>query len=73
MTDTKCMECPKCRKKILVSKEKLETYPFCSSKCKNADLLSWLNGSYAITRPMHLGDIEKFSPQVEETDSKDNE
>ncbi|MBZ0164125.1 MAG: DNA gyrase inhibitor YacG [Notoacmeibacter sp.] len=25
-----------------------ETFPFCSSRCKNIDLNRWLSGSYAI-------------------------
>jgi endogenous inhibitor of DNA gyrase (YacG/DUF329 family) len=25
-----------------------ETYPFCSTRCKNVDLNRWLSGSYAI-------------------------
>ncbi len=25
-----------------------ETYPFCSTRCKNVDLNRWLSGAYAI-------------------------
>jgi uncharacterized protein len=35
--------CPECGK--LSARE---TYPFCSTRCKNVDLNRWLSGSYAI-------------------------
>jgi uncharacterized protein len=35
--------CPECGKPSA-----RETYPFCSTRCKNVDLNRWLSGSYAI-------------------------
>ena len=35
--------CPECGKPSA-----RETYPFCSTRCKNVDLNRWLSGAYAI-------------------------
>ena len=35
--------CPECGKPSA-----RETYPFCSTRCKNVDLNRWLSGSYRI-------------------------
>lgn len=36
----KCPECGKASQR--------ETYPFCSTRCKNIDLNRWLSGAYVI-------------------------
>jgi endogenous inhibitor of DNA gyrase (YacG/DUF329 family) len=35
--------CPECGRPTA-----RETYPFCSTRCKNVDLNRWLSGAYAI-------------------------
>lgn len=35
--------CPECGRQSA-----RDTYPFCSTRCKNVDLHRWLSGSYAI-------------------------
>jgi endogenous inhibitor of DNA gyrase (YacG/DUF329 family) len=47
--------CPECGKPSA-----RETYPFCSTRCKNVDLNRWLSGSYAI-------------PATEEEDNLDDD
>ncbi|MEQ8403303.1 MAG: DNA gyrase inhibitor YacG [Roseitalea porphyridii] len=36
-------KCPECGKESA-----RETYPFCSTRCKNIDLNRWLSGAYVI-------------------------
>jgi endogenous inhibitor of DNA gyrase (YacG/DUF329 family) len=39
----KAIPCPECKRP-----SHREHYPFCSDRCRNADLSRWLNGAYAI-------------------------
>jgi endogenous inhibitor of DNA gyrase (YacG/DUF329 family) len=39
----KTQPCPECKRASV-----REHYPFCSDRCRSADLTRWLNGSYAI-------------------------
>jgi len=34
-------------------------FPFCSSRCRSADLNRWFNGDYKITRPLEQSDFEE--------------
>lgn len=45
--DSKTFSCPICREKcdFLISKT---YFPFCSKACHERDMISWLNGNYAI-------------------------
>jgi endogenous inhibitor of DNA gyrase (YacG/DUF329 family) len=40
-------KCPSCKKKI--KKEKNKYFPFCSQRCRLADLNKWFNEDYAIS------------------------
>jgi uncharacterized protein len=40
----KSLVCPVCKNAVLAQAHK----PFCSERCQNVDLLSWLTGGYAI-------------------------
>jgi len=46
-------ECPQCGDAV-----NLAYQPFCSVRCRDADLCSWLNGDYAISRDINGGDLE---------------
>jgi endogenous inhibitor of DNA gyrase (YacG/DUF329 family) len=35
-----------------------ETYPFCSARCRGADLLGWFDGRYKISRDIKDSDID---------------
>lgn len=41
------MKCPICRQEVLPSSRN-SYYPFCSRRCKMADLSKWLSGDYVI-------------------------
>ncbi|MCC7144925.1 MAG: tRNA (adenosine(37)-N6)-threonylcarbamoyltransferase complex ATPase subunit type 1 TsaE [Phycisphaeraceae bacterium] len=48
--------CPICGAKVDL---KQKTYPFCSERCKMADLGRWLDGRYVISRPIEQKDLEE--------------
>jgi endogenous inhibitor of DNA gyrase (YacG/DUF329 family) len=47
------MTCPTCQKELpLEINGESPLFPFCSVRCKQVDLLRWMNGAYAITDEM---------------------
>jgi endogenous inhibitor of DNA gyrase (YacG/DUF329 family) len=42
------MTCPTCKRTIAAVEPRSPTLPFCSQRCRAADLGSWLNESYRI-------------------------
>ncbi|MBB65563.1 MAG: DNA gyrase inhibitor YacG [Waddliaceae bacterium] len=57
------IQCPSCQK---VTEETSKFKPFCSKRCREADLLGWLNGEYVISRPITEEDLE--NPQIDVRD-----
>lgn len=57
------MTCPICDKELPVEiSGESPLFPFCSTRCKQVDLLRWMNGDYSITEPMtidHLLEAEQ--------------
>lgn len=58
------LTCPTCRKLLPVSSQATPDdaspfRPFCSSRCKMADLGSWLNESYKITSSVSDEDLDQ--------------
>lgn len=45
--DKEGAECPICRERVR-AREHNVTFPFCSPRCKLADLQKWLGGGYAV-------------------------
>lgn len=56
------MTCPTCKRSIKPTDENSEprsrTLPFCSQRCRAADLGSWLNESYRISGAMADEDLD---------------
>ena len=50
------ISCPICKTVIENAPEEHATRPFCSQRCKLADLHNWLNESYRISTPLRRGD-----------------
>jgi endogenous inhibitor of DNA gyrase (YacG/DUF329 family) len=51
-------QCPYCRRELEAqAPEDLPHTPFCSARCKMAELERWLSGRYVISRPLAEGDI----------------
>ena len=44
--------CPVCKRAIPAEAANAAYRPFCSQRCRMADLGSWLNGAYRISRPI---------------------
>lgn len=52
-------KCPTCGKIFLCERVSAHpTYPFCSERCRLADLGAWLDGHYVIDRPLTEDDLE---------------
>lgn len=47
--------CPICQKPV---DPKEKTFPFCSDRCRNVDLLRWFKGEYAITEPLRPDQLD---------------
>ena len=45
--------CPTCRKPVAPGEKHL---PFCSDRCRLADLGRWLKGDYVVSRPLRPGE-----------------
>ncbi len=46
--------CPTCKK--VLDEPPPTTFPFCTTRCKAADLGSWLDGKYVVASPAFAGD-----------------
>lgn len=54
--------CPHCGSEVeVLSLDGLPHLPFCSERCKMADLHGWLSDRYVISRPVEEGDIGETS------------
>jgi len=55
--------CPLCKKLIENAPEDYAPRPFCSARCKLADLHNWLNESYRITSPLGVSEYGDTDPE----------
>jgi len=46
--------CPTCKKQVPAN---TESFPFCNTRCRQADLGKWLSGDYVISRPLEQADF----------------
>ena len=54
------LPCPYCRARLeAASPDHLPHLPFCSARCKMADLHGWLTDQYVISRPLGEDDEKK--------------
>ena len=54
LADTAPARCPTCAREVA---HDVETYPFCSKRCRMADLGRWFSGSYRVSRPVEEDDL----------------
>jgi hypothetical protein len=54
--------CPSCKKILEGTRADFPTLPFCSPRCRAADLGSWLNESYRISSPLAEEDLDEGLP-----------
>ena len=51
--------CPICKTAIEAEPEAQPFRPFCSQRCKLADLDNWFSGAYRISTPMTPADLDE--------------
>lgn len=59
------MRCPICRTELDVQRLP-ETRPFCSPRCKRADLANWLEGNYRLPRELTPEELDQLDPEERE-------
>jgi endogenous inhibitor of DNA gyrase (YacG/DUF329 family) len=64
-------KCPTCRRGLEGTEAELPFRPFCSERCRSADLSKWLSDSYRISAPMEEEDLDEGPPSQGEAFSKD--
>ena len=57
------LQCPTCKRALPAAEEARAFRPFCSSRCRVADLGGWLTGAYRISRPLGEEDLDEGIPQ----------
>lgn len=50
--------CPLCRRELLDAPVDYPPRPFCSMRCKLADLANWMNETYRISQPLGEEDCD---------------
>jgi hypothetical protein len=59
--------CPVCSKAVSAeSGAQASTFPFCSERCRQVDLLRWSQGKYAIVEPLDPEHVAQESPEFED-------
>ena len=56
--------CPLCKRVVENAPADFEPRPFCSPRCKLADLHNWLTESYRISSPLGVSDYGDTDPEV---------
>ncbi|HVZ73536.1 MAG TPA: DNA gyrase inhibitor YacG [Polyangia bacterium] len=54
--------CPTCRKPFEGTRVEYPELPFCTPRCRTADLGNWLNESYRISSPASEEDLDAGLP-----------
>ena len=52
------LTCPICKTVVDDAPEDQPTRPFCSQRCKLADLHNWLSDAYRVSSPLSPGDLD---------------
>lgn len=53
------LKCAQCGKKIVISNEIKELWPFCSKRCKMIDLGKWLGEKYVLHEEIEVQEIKR--------------
>ncbi len=61
--DLPLAKCPSCRGPVPADGKHL---PFCSDRCRLADLGRWFRGDYVVSRPLRPGDLPEGGDEGEE-------
>jgi endogenous inhibitor of DNA gyrase (YacG/DUF329 family) len=58
--------CPTCKRTLPTSPERNAFRPFCSDRCRLADLGAWLDGAHRISSPLSEDDSDEVLRRKEE-------
>ncbi|MFN0196220.1 MAG: DNA gyrase inhibitor YacG [Planctomycetaceae bacterium] len=59
--------CPICRKVLAPnSASELDTFPFCSTRCREVDLYRWSLGKYALVENINPEDLELLALEIDD-------
>jgi hypothetical protein len=61
-------KCPTCGRQFADSEEVRGYRPFCSARCRAADLGKWLDGGYRIEAPISEEDLDQGLPMDDNSD-----
>lgn len=71
--DGAVFRCPMCR--AVLPTTNLDSFPFCSERCRLHDLSNWLDGNYTVSRPIDpsepIEDLPRARPQQSPPPSDD--
>lgn len=56
------MKCPTCKRPLAAEPADKKFAPFCSDRCRLADLGSWLDGAFRIGAPLSESDLDEGLP-----------
>jgi hypothetical protein len=60
------VQCPNCKKSFIIELPRPACAPFCSDRCKMADLSKWLGGEFAIpATDLDEGDGERLEAELD--------
>lgn len=66
------MICPTCKRKLTLESERPSFRPFCSERCRLADLGAWLDGAHRIVAPLSEEDLDEGLPDAADDTSGRN-
>jgi endogenous inhibitor of DNA gyrase (YacG/DUF329 family) len=67
-------KCPTCRRTLDAAAAASPNRPFCSERCRTADLGGWLDGAYRIASPLSEEDLDQgLSPADGDGDGQEQD
>ncbi len=62
-------KCPICERPVSTTGDEARHQPFCSRRCREVDLVRWVDGKYAIAEPVDPFDVPEDVPRVVSDDT----
>jgi hypothetical protein len=66
-------KCPTCRRTLDPAAAASPNRPFCSERCRTADLGGWLDGAYRIASPLSEEDLDQGMSTADGDDQAGNQ
>lgn len=71
MVTSRIIKCPSCKRTTRYDATN-EFRPFCSDRCKNADIAAWATESYKVSVPLTDEDLESISQDIQPKEDSDD-